>query len=97
MAQRLASGLLLVSRMDTRGAMEAGLDYYKESVAENDRMTKMHPRHQIVSKAKSKITEAILDILKEYDLTYGELMSILANEIRSWAGYMIRDERGDSE
>lgn len=83
--------------MDARGAMEAGLDYYKERVAESDRMTEMHPRHQIVSKAKSKIASVILDTLKEYDLTYGELMSVLANEIRSWAGYMIRDERGDSE
>jgi hypothetical protein len=60
-------------------------------------MTRIHPRHKIVSKAKSEIGETIINAIKEYDLTYGELMSILANEIRAWAGYMIRDERKDSE
>lgn len=58
---------------------------------------RIHKRHKIVSAAKSEISEAVTGAIKNHDLTYGEIMSILANEIRSWAGFMIQDEREEDD
>jgi hypothetical protein len=47
--------------------------------------------------AESEISKAVSEIIKKHDLTYGELMFVLANETRSWAKCMIKDEREDAD
>jgi hypothetical protein len=54
---------------------------------------KLHERHDSTVKAHLAIAEAVVGAVKQYDLTFAELMSILAAEIASWAKYSIRDER----
>jgi hypothetical protein len=56
-------------------------------------MPRIHPRHFIVAKARHGITEAIIKANAEYHLTYAELNLILADELRAWNGYAVRDER----
>lgn len=54
---------------------------------------KVHPRTQIVNMARLDIDTAITDALHEHSLTYAELFGILAEEMRQWAMYAVRDER----
>jgi hypothetical protein len=53
----------------------------------------MHPRGMPASKAHNEIDAFVSEIIKKYDLTYGELMSCLNQIQASWIKYMIRDER----
>lgn len=58
---------------------------------------RLHPREQIVTAARLDLTESILKWRKKYDLTDGELFSVIAEELSSQitglAKYMIRWER----
>jgi hypothetical protein len=59
----------------------------------------IHPRYFIVRKAAGELNEAMAKILKTHGLTFGEITSILAEEILIWNKYAIRHERhpDDSE
>jgi len=52
----------------------------------------LHPRHEIRVKAEVDHMEALIKIIKEYDLTYGEIFTILSSSITRWAGYLKIDE-----
>ena len=54
---------------------------------------KLHKRSQIVTKARSDFDMFLLDLEKKYELTFGELFSILGNSIANLAKYQIRGER----
>jgi hypothetical protein len=54
---------------------------------------KLHPRHDQVTKAGLQITQAVTFAVKQHELTYGELMGILAEVISTWAKFQVRDER----
>lgn len=56
-------------------------------------LPKLHPRHRIVAEARHELGMTVAKFVKEHDLTYGELFSILAVEMSTWAKYAIRDER----
>lgn len=54
---------------------------------------KLHPRYYIVSTAQNEFQNFLLSLESKYDLTYGELLSILGSEVSNTAKYMIRQER----
>jgi len=54
---------------------------------------KIHERFFITQKASLKFQNFLLDLEKEYDLTYGEMFQILSLSISHLAKYLIRDER----
>ncbi len=58
---------------------------------------KLHERHIPFQQAKSEISKVVEEAVEKHNLTYGELFSILANELRSWAGCVIRDERDEEK
>lgn len=54
---------------------------------------KLHHRVPIVHKAHNELDEMVSCIIKKYELTYGELYSIINQVQASWITYQIRDER----
>ncbi len=58
---------------------------------------KLHPRTVAVKHAALEIGQMVNTTVKNYELTYGELMRILAQELDSWARYLVRDERHPNE
>lgn len=54
---------------------------------------RLHPRYTIAKAAELQIREAISDAVTEHDITYAELLIILANEQHRWATYLLRTER----
>ena len=54
---------------------------------------KLHPRLERVQKAKLKLNEAVWNVIKDYDLTYMEIIGILSDETRTVIKYGIRHER----
>ena len=54
---------------------------------------KVHPRTRVVTAARINLSDAVCSIVEEHDLTYGELLSILAQATATWAAYAVRDER----
>ena len=57
----------------------------------------MNNRHGIVRKAGVEVSNALLDAIKKYDLSYGEVFGILSEGISIWAGYLRKDEQGEEE
>lgn len=53
----------------------------------------LHPRTKLVTGAQSEINRHVLDTVLKYDLTYGELFSILSQTMAQQAKYCIRAER----
>jgi hypothetical protein len=54
---------------------------------------KLHPRVPIVQQAHNELGLATIEIVNKYDLTFGELFSVLNQIEASWLKYCIRDER----
>lgn len=54
---------------------------------------KLHPRYAIAKQAELQIGAAISAAINEHDITYAELLIILASEQRKWATYLLREER----
>lgn len=52
-----------------------------------------HPRELVVQQASADIKVALGRVIPKYNLTYGELFSILGECIQNWAKFAIRDER----
>jgi hypothetical protein len=57
----------------------------------------LSPRHHPVSEGRHEISTAVSAAIKAHDLTYAEITSILADEMRAWAGYNMKDEREQAE
>lgn len=53
----------------------------------------LHPRHKKVEAAKMRIVQTILDVTKAEELTFAEVLCILAEESRSWAYAAMKEER----
>lgn len=63
---------------------------------------RLHPREEVVSRARVDLMEKLLDWRRGHDLTTAELFSILGGtlggEITGIAKYLIREERhGDQD
>jgi hypothetical protein len=54
---------------------------------------KLHPRAQIITRARLEFDEFLVDLEQKHELTFGELFSILGNAISNFAKYQIRAER----
>lgn len=54
---------------------------------------KIHKRFFVTQDASQKFQLFMIDLEKEYDLTYGELFQITSVYISNLAKYLIRDER----
>ena len=54
---------------------------------------KIHKRSQIVTNARLEFDQFLFDLEKNYELTFGELFSIVGNAITNLAKYQIRAER----
>lgn len=54
---------------------------------------KLHPRSNIVQEARLEFDSFVLDLMKRYELTYGELFSMLGAKITDLAKYQVRSER----
>jgi hypothetical protein len=55
----------------------------------------LSPRHFPVATARNEIDTAVTNAVEKHSLTYGELFSILAGLMASWARYAVKDERGE--
>ncbi|KKL20605.1 hypothetical protein LCGC14_2453790 [marine sediment metagenome] len=53
---------------------------------------KLHPRHELRQKAEVEAQLKLLGIIKKYDLSYGEIFTILAKLMSNWARYLKKDE-----
>lgn len=54
---------------------------------------RLHARHDQTAMASMAISAAVCDAVKQFDLTYAELVAMLAQEIVSWTKYQVREER----
>ena len=54
-------------------------------------------RRLVVQEASCKIATAINEVVKEHDLSYGELFQILTEALSRWVGYLVIDERKEKE
>lgn len=54
---------------------------------------RLHPRYAIAKDAELQIGTAIGAAIREHDITYAELLVILAEQQRKWAVYLLRTER----
>jgi hypothetical protein len=57
----------------------------------------IHPRTHIVQKAGLDIGDAVLKVIRDYELTDAEIAGILAEQILRWNKYAIRHERHPDE
>ena len=57
----------------------------------------MNNRHGIVRKAGVEVSNALLDAMKKYELTYGEVFYILSEEISNWAVFLREQEQEEEE
>lgn len=54
---------------------------------------RLHPRTQIVERAKVELALAVVDLAAKYDLTDAELVRILAQSLDERGRALVRDER----
>lgn len=54
---------------------------------------KIHPRHELVSRASKEYGNMVCDWMEKHNLTFGEMYQILALEIASLARSHIQQER----
>ena len=65
----------------------------KLSEAPNETAMKLHPRLFIVQQAENRLSGHLLDVCKEFHLTDGEVVKILASRLLAESKYIIRGER----
>ncbi len=53
----------------------------------------IHPRNEVVVRAQTDLSTAMVKILEERRLTHAEVTSILAHELLSWNTHAIGAER----
>jgi hypothetical protein len=54
---------------------------------------RIHPRTRVVQSAELEIGDAVQAVVEKHDLTYTEIMQILASTQLHWLKYALRDER----
>lgn len=54
---------------------------------------RLHPRYTIAKAAELQISAAISAAIQEHDISYAELLVILAEQQRMYATYLLRTER----
>jgi len=54
---------------------------------------RLHERYHITHKAQLEFQEAFAELERKYELTYGEMFSILGDAVVNMAKYAIRAER----
>jgi len=52
----------------------------------------LNPRHEKRVLAGVDLSNALLNIIQKYNLSYGETISILAERIQTWSTYLKRTE-----
>jgi len=52
----------------------------------------VHPRMKTRNLAEIDHSKALLEIILKYELTYGEIFTILSSAMTRWAGYLKVDE-----
>lgn len=57
----------------------------------------VHPRMEIRALAEVKHSRALLEVIQKYDLTYGEIFTMLSSSITQWAKYLKSDEDKENE
>lgn len=55
----------------------------------------LHPRTRIVDSARADISDAVMKAFRTHELTFTELLYLLAQEAHSWASTAIKAERED--
>lgn len=58
---------------------------------------KLSPRHEPTTLAGIELSTAVCEIVKKHDLTFPELVSLLAREMTSWTKWQLRDERSEMQ
>lgn len=56
----------------------------------------LHPRTRVTNQARVAIAASVLAAVKQYDLTYAEILYILADETHSWASSALRQAREEN-
>ena len=56
-------------------------------------MPKQHPRVPIVNEAKAELGKAFSDVTRKYELTWGEVLALLADLMSQEAHGIVRYER----
>ena len=54
---------------------------------------KLHPRHEIVTRAELDFTDAYLKVMQQCNLTPLEWTRIFLNAAQKWSTYALREER----
>lgn len=54
---------------------------------------KLHNRMMLVQEARAEFGKLVAEWAEKHDLTYGELVSVMSEQLQSIAKYMIREER----
>lgn len=52
----------------------------------------VHPRIEIRALAEVEHSKALLKVIQKYDLTYGEIFTMLSSSMTQWAKYLKSDE-----
>lgn len=52
----------------------------------------LNPRHQKRVLAEADLQVELLNIIKKYDLRYGEIFKIVNNVLSNWINYLMKDE-----
>lgn len=52
----------------------------------------VHPRMEIRQLAEAEYAKSLLQIIKKYDLTYGEIFTMLSDAMIRWARYLKNSE-----
>lgn len=60
-------------------------------------MIRLHPRHEIVTQASIALSKAVVEVLKDHDLTHAEIQSLFIEQMLRWNKYAIHDEREEEK
>lgn len=54
---------------------------------------RIHPRTKTVNKARGELTEFLCDLEQRHELTIGEVLSLLGEEVMHFARFQVRADR----
>ncbi len=56
---------------------------------------KLHQRSFIVQQASIDVNKAVVEVVQKHNLTFAELVHVLASCLQSWARFEVREERAE--
>lgn len=59
-------------------------------------LPKIHPRHYQVAAATSEVQTHLSGAIERHELTYAEVMVVLATVTQTWAYLLLKADRGES-